>query len=249
MKAREWVHGLKSGLKSDSVLLLSGGLDSCTVLGIARSEGLTPVALSFSYGQRHSRELDSARKVASHFGVEHVIVGVDLGKTGGSSLTDANIEVEHRNIAEIGTRMPSSYVPARNSVFLSVAFGLAESLGVSRVFIGANSLDYSGYPDCRQEYFNAMEKALNLGTSDAKPVEIRISAPLIRLSKKEIIQRGMSLGVPYSMTWSCYEGGDKACGLCDSCILRLKGFAEAGYEDPLEYREYPEFYTDFLKKR
>jgi 7-cyano-7-deazaguanine synthase len=239
---------LKSTGRNDSVVLLSGGLDSSTVLGIALSQGHSPLALSFSYGQRHSRELESAASIAKHYGVKQVTVSVDLGKVGGSSLTDGDVPVEHRKIEDITDRIPSSYVPARNSVFLSIAFGLAESSGSSTVFIGANSLDYSGYPDCRQEYFNAMEESLNLGTHRNGGAKIRIMAPLIKLTKDEIIRKGLSIGVPYKLTWSCYEGGSKACGKCDSCLLRLRGFMLADSRDPLEYSSLPDFYRSYLTR-
>ncbi len=249
MRVREWVHGLKYHSDYDAIVLLSGGLDSSTVTGLASSNGRKIIALSFSYGQRHSKEIESARKIANHYGCAHAVVGVDLSQIGGSSLIDTSIDVEHRKLEEIGERMPTSYVPARNSVFLSVAFGMAESHGATSVYIGANSLDYSGYPDCRQEYFNSMEVSLNLGTSESKPKEIRIISPLVRLTKSEIIAMGTRLGVPYELTWSCYEGGNNACGKCDSCLLRLKGFMEAGEKDPITYDHLPDFYAKYLKER
>ena len=232
-----------------AVVLLSGGLDSATTLAIAIHEGYEVHALSFDYGQRHSRELESAKKIAKYYGVPHKIMKVDLRQIGGSALTD-NIEIPERELDEIKDEIPITYVPARNTILLSFALGYAEVLDADAIFYGANAIDYSGYPDCRPEYVEAFERMANLGTK--KGVEgrpIKIIAPLINMSKAEIIKRGMELSVPYQLTWSCYRGGEKACGKCDSCLLRLKGFMEAGYEDPLEYETYPQFYLEYLKKR
>lgn len=230
------------------VCLLSGGLDSTTVLGYAVNRNLEVHALSFSYGQRHSRELESSRKIADHYGVEHRILNVDLTQIGGSSLTDS-IPVAERNLEEIESGIPTSYVPARNTIFLALAAGYLETIGGGSIFIGVNAVDYSGYPDCRPEFINAMQKALNLGTGDGKKDWITIEAPLQYLSKSEIIKLGTELNVPYGLTFSCYNGGEKACGKCDSCLLRLKGFMDAGVQDPIEYSEYPEFYREFLKNK
>lgn len=221
-----------------AVVLLSGGLDSTTTLAIAKAEGFTPYALSFRYGQRHIAELDAARRVADRLGVaQHVIVDIDMRVFGGSALT-AEIDVpKHRSGDDIGKGIPVTYVPARNTIFLSVALAWAESLEASDIFIGVNALDYSGYPDCRPEYIAAFEQVANLATASGVEgrTHVCIHTPLIRLSKAEIIGCGLSLGVDYGMTSSCYDPGiDGApCGGCDSCLLRVKGFLEAGATDPL----------------
>ncbi len=222
----------------NAVVLLSGGLDSTTVLAIAKAEGFTPYALSFRYGQRHGVELDSAKRVAEAVGVaEHVIADIDLRRFGGSALT-ANIAVpKGRSPAAIGEGIPITYVPARNTVFLSFALAWAEVLGASDIYIGVNALDYSGYPDCRPDYIAAYEQMANLAT--AAGVEgrqrLRIHTPLIDLTKAQIIQRGLALGLDYGLTSSCYDPGPdgRPCGQCDSCQLRAKGFAAAGLPDPL----------------
>ena len=231
------------------VVLLSGGLDSSTVLAIALKDGCEAHALSFDYGQRHSRELESAKKIAEYFGVKHKIIKMDLRSIGGSALTD-DIDVPNRDIEEIENEIPVTYVPARNTILLSYALAYAEVIDADYIYIGVNALDYSGYPDCRPEYLKAYEEMARLATKrgvEGRPIKIK--APLINMTKAEIIKTGMELGVPYELTWSCYRGGKKACGKCDSCLLRLKGFMEAGYEDPLEYEEYPEFYEEYLKRR
>ena len=221
-----------------AVVLLSGGLDSTTVLALARGRGFEPCALSFRYGQRHAIELDSARRVARTFGVtNHVVAEIDLKVFGGSSLTgDAEVPKD-RAASEISGEIPSTYVPARNTIFLSFALAYAEVLGASDIFIGVNAIDYSGYPDCRPEYIDAFERMANLATKAGVEgsSRLRIHAPLSRMSKAEIIQTGLQLGVDYSMTSSCYDPGadGRPCGRCDSCRLRAKGFAEAGLEDPL----------------
>ena len=224
-----------------AVVLLSGGLDSATVLAIARSEGFEPAAISFRYGQRHAIELESARAVAASQGVRrHVIVDIDLAQFGGSALT-ADIAVPKKTSAEeIGEGIPVTYVPARNTVFLSLALAWAETLGTGDIFLGVNALDYSGYPDCRPEYIAAFEQMANLATKGAveKTTPVKLYTPLIHLSKAQIIRRGLDLGVDYSLTRSCYDPDESgaACGLCDSCLLRLKGFAENGVADPIRYR-------------
>lgn len=219
-----------------AVVLLSGGLDSATCLAIARHEGYELYAVSFEYGQRHSIELEAARRVAQAAGVsEHTIIGIDLRRIGGSALTS---EIEVPKDREWTDRIPVTYVPARNTVFLSFALGWAEVLGAADIFIGVNALDYSGYPDCRPEYIEAYEQMANLATSAGveRRLRFRIRAPLIQMTKAEIIRKGMELGVDYSLTHSCYDPQDGlACGRCDSCRLRLKGFAEAGYRDPVAY--------------
>jgi len=217
-----------------AVVLYSGGLDSTTCMAIARDAGFAPYALSFAYGQRHTVELSRAREYAPQVGAEeHMVIDIDLRKMGGSALT-ADIDVPKEGVEE--GEIPITYVPARNTIFLSFALGWAEVLGASDIYIGVNALDYSGYRDCRPEYYRAFEEVARLGTRrgvEGRPIEIKY--PLIEMSKAEIIRTGTELGVPYELTWSCYKGGDKACGVCDSCILRLRGFREAGHEDPLEY--------------
>lgn len=219
-----------------AVVLYSGGLDSTTCMAIARAEGFTPYAVSFAYGQRHAVELQLARQNARRVGAaEHLVVEFDYRQVGGSALT-ADIAVPKTGV---GSDIPVTYVPARNTVFLSFALGWAETLGAFDIFIGVNALDYSGYPDCRPEYIAAFETMANLATKAA--VEgtgrYRIHTPLIDLSKAEIIRKGLALGVDYRLTHSCYDPtpAGLACGLCDSCRLRLKGFAEAGVKDPVEY--------------
>jgi len=218
-----------------AVCLLSGGLDSSTSLAIADAEGYELYALSFDYGQLHSRELESARAIARHYRVkQHIVYRLD--NFGGSALLDENMEMPMDRDEEEMADIPASYVPARNTVFLSIALGWAEVLNADAIFIGVNALDYSGYPDCRPEFIEAYQKMADLATK--KGVEggrIEIRAPLLHLTKADIVRRGIELGVPYEKTWSCYRGGEKACGRCDSCILRLKGFREAGYRDPIEY--------------
>ena len=220
-----------------AVVLLSGGLDSSTVLAIALEKGYSVTALTFDYGQRHGRELDSARDIAQRMGVaEHAVVNLDLGALLNSSLTDASRSVPERSVANVPGDIPSTYVPARNIVFLSVGAAVAESIGADAVFIAANALDYSGYPDCTPEFMEAFQRALDVGTKRGVDGEaVRIEAPLIDMSKADIVREAMRLEVPLELTWSCYRGGDRACGVCDSCRLRLKGFKEAGAEDPLEY--------------
>jgi 7-cyano-7-deazaguanine synthase len=220
-----------------AVVLLSGGLDSATVLAIARAEDYDPYALSFRYGQRHSVELDAAARVAAALGaVRHVVADIDLRVFGGSALTD-DIAVPHHDSADdLGSDIPVTYVPARNTVFLSFALAWAETLGSSDVFIGVNALDYSGYPDCRPEYIRAYEQMANLATKAGVEgrQSLRIHTPLIELTKAQIIERGLSLGVDYGLTHSCYDpaADGAACGTCDSCLLRLRGFAQLGMTDP-----------------
>jgi 7-cyano-7-deazaguanine synthase len=225
----------------NAVVLLSGGLDSSTVLAIAQSQGFAPYALSFRYGQRHSVELDSAQVIARQLGaVDHVVVDVDLRKFGGSALT-ADIAVPKGRATEAMSHgIPITYVPARNTVFLSFALAWAETLGASDIFIGVNALDYSGYPDCRPEYIAAYETMANLATKagvEGAP-RLKIHTPLISMSKAQIVLEGLRLGVDFSATSSCYDPGDdgRPCGACDSCLLRAKGFAEAGVTDPLYVR-------------
>jgi 7-cyano-7-deazaguanine synthase len=224
-----------------AVVLLSGGLDSTTALAIAKDKGFACHAMSFRYGQRHSVELARAQEVAKFFGVEqHVIVDIDLRQFGGSALT-SDIEVpKNRSVDDMGHGIPVTYVPARNTVFLSFALAWAETLGVSDIFIGVNALDYSGYPDCRPEYIEAFERMANLATKAGVEgaQQLKIHTPLIHLTKAQIIQKGLSLGVDYGMTSSCYDPNPdgKPCGKCDSCLLRAKGFTESGQADPLDRR-------------
>jgi 7-cyano-7-deazaguanine synthase len=220
-----------------AVVLLSGGLDSATALAIARDEGYLPYALSFRYGQRHSVELDAARRVAEALGVaRHVVADIDLRIFGGSALTD-DIEVPHHDRAEdLGSEIPVTYVPARNTVFLSFALAWAETLACEDIFIGVSALDYSGYPDCRPEYIEAFERMAGLATKAGVEgrQRLRIHTPLIELTKAQTIERGLKLGVDYALTHSCYDPGPdgRPCGTCDSCLLRTRGFAELGLTDP-----------------
>lgn len=221
-----------------AVVLLSGGLDSATVLAIARARGFEAYALSFRYGQRHAIELERAREVAQRLGAaKHVVVEFDLRTFGGSALT-ADIDVpKDRPAAAAADGIPVTYVPARNTIFLSFALAWAETLGSSDVFVGVNALDYSGYPDCRPEYIAAFERLAHLATRAGVEGEqsLKIHAPLIEWSKARIIEEGLALGVDYAITSSCYDPGPRGepCGRCDSCVLRAKGFAEAGVADPL----------------
>jgi 7-cyano-7-deazaguanine synthase len=226
-----------------AVVLLSGGLDSATTLAIAQSEDFRCYALTFRYGQRHTKEIEAAKNVARFLGaVEHRIIDIDLGQFGGSSLTDNKIEVpkDRADLGESG-KIPPTYVPARNTIFLSYALAWAEVLGAFDIFIGVNSTDYSGYPDCRAEFIAAFEKTANLATAAAIEArgKLKIHTPIINMTKAEIILTGTKLGVDFSLTHSCYDPDDKgrSCGRCDSCRLRLKGFAEAGLKDPIEYVE------------
>jgi 7-cyano-7-deazaguanine synthase len=221
-----------------AVVLLSGGLDSTVTLAKAKEEDYEVYPLSFDYGQRHNKELESAKKIGKYFDVqEHKILKIDFTQIGGSALTDKFISVpEERKIEKIGEDIPITYVPARNTILLAFSMGYAEVIDAEAIFIGANAIDYSGYPDCRPEYFEAFQKIVDLGTKTGvlgKPIQIKY--PLINMTKAEIVKEGVRLNVPFHLTWSCYKGGEKACGKCDSCILRLKGFKEAGIEDPIEY--------------
>lgn len=226
--------------KKKAVVLLSGGLDSTTALAIAKSEGFEIYALSFRYGQRHQVEIESARRVAEAMGVEkHLICDIDLRSIGGSALTDELEVPKARSVEEMTASIPVTYVPARNTIFLSFALAWAEALEAQDIFIGVNALDYSGYPDCRPEYIEAFERMANLATKAGVEgrMHLKIHTPLIRMTKAEIITAGIGLGVDYSLTHSCYDPVDGlACGRCDSCQLRLKGFREACATDPLCYR-------------
>lgn len=225
-------------LLKPAVVLLSGGLDSTTVLALAREQGYAPYALSFRYGQRHLHELQAAETVARTLGAEkHVVAQIDLREFGGSALTSDLAVPKGRSVDEMGHGIPVTYVPARNTVFLSFALAWAETLGASDIFIGVNALDYSGYPDCRPEYISAFETLANLATKAGVEgtQRLKIHSPLMHLNKAEIIAEGLRLGVDYALTSSCYDPGPQGqpCGGCDACLLRAKGFAEAGVPDPL----------------
>ncbi|RYL95080.1 7-cyano-7-deazaguanine synthase QueC [Sporolactobacillus sp. THM7-4] len=219
-----------------AVVVLSGGLDSTTCMGIARDRGYELYPVTFSYGQRHDREVEQAKKVANYFHARHHrIVDIDFFKQiGGSALTDLSIDVPQ---AGVGEGIPATYVPARNMIFLSLASAYAEVLGAEAIFIGVSSVDYSGYPDCRPEFIESMNQTVNLATKTGTTDHgLTIEAPLMHLTKSETIKLGTRLGVPYHLTTSCYNGGETACGTCDSCRLRIKGFKEAGLIDPVPYQ-------------
>ncbi|MEA4837366.1 MAG: 7-cyano-7-deazaguanine synthase QueC [Rhodospirillaceae bacterium] len=224
-----------------AIILLSGGLDSATCLAIAKSRGFAPIALSFSYGQRHAAELNAARRVAQSLGAaKHIIADLDPRLFGGSALTDDIPVPKDRDEAEMGAGIPVTYVPARNTVFLAMAMALAEVEGACDIFIGVNAVDYSGYPDCRPAFIEAFQTMANLATKAAieDGRKLTIHTPLIALSKADIVRTGLSLGVDYGLTVTCYDPSPEgeACGHCDACTLRLKGFAEAGSADPAPYR-------------
>ena len=230
-----------------AVCLISGGLDSCVTAYIAKKEGFQIYALSFNYGQRHKKEIECAKEIACFVEAKnHVVFDLDLNKLVSSSLTDKSINIEQSNkLEEIGKKIPSTYVPARNTVFLSISLAYAEAIDADAIFIGATATDYSGYPDCRPEYIEAYQKMADLATKrgvEGKPIKIK--APLLNLSKAEIIKKGLKLNVSFDKTWSCYQGGEKACGRCDSCLLRLKGFKEAEVKDPLSYDFTPKWVGD-----
>lgn len=227
-------------MKRKAVVLLSGGLDSSTVLAMARAQGFEPVCLTVAYGQRHSVEVDRARRVAESMGVGDLrLVTLDLGAIGGSALTSAEIPVpKDRPASEMASGIPSTYVPARNTVLLALALGLAESIGAADVFIGVNAVDYSGYPDCRPEFIRAFESLAALATkAGVEGTRFRVHAPLSGMTKAEIVREGTRLGVDYALTHSCYDPDQagRACGRCDSCALRRRGFEEAGIADPTVY--------------
>ncbi|MDR0778574.1 MAG: 7-cyano-7-deazaguanine synthase QueC [Methanomassiliicoccaceae archaeon] len=218
-----------------AVVLLSGGLDSAVTLACSVYDGNETIALSFRYGQRHTKELVSAKAVAEHYNMRHVVTDIDMSMFR-SSLIGNSKEIE-KDRTNIGKDIPDTYVPARNMIMLSIATGLCESVDADRIYIGANSVDYSGYPDCRNEFFKVFEEMIKKGTKagvEGRP--IKIVTPILDLSKSEIVKLGKKLNVPLHLTWSCYSGGDKACGRCDSCILRLNGFKDAGYKDEVEYQ-------------
>ena len=221
-----------------AVVLLSGGLDSSTVLYQAQADGCESYAISFDYQQRHRRELESAKAIALSAGVvQHQVISFDLTLWGGSALTDNKIDFPRdRTLAQMSESIPITYVPARNTIFLSFALAWAETLNANRIYIGVNALDYSGYPDCRPDYIQAMQEVFRLGTKQGREGNpISILTPLIDLKKTEIIKLGNNLGVPWEKTWSCYAGGELACGICDSCRLRVAAFEELGLKDPIPY--------------
>ncbi len=225
--------------KRSAILLLSGGMDSATTLAIARADGFACHALSFHYGQRHAVELDAAAGIADMLGAaSHRVVQIDLGQFGGSALTDQIAVPKDRGEAEIGTGVPVTYVPARNTIFLAFALAHAEVTGAHDLFIGVNAVDYSGYPDCRPEFIAAFQHAARLGTRIG---DLTIHAPLATLTKAEIIRRGLDLGVDFGLTRSCYDPDDSgaACGHCDACLLRLRAFGEVGIPDPAPYADRP----------
>jgi 7-cyano-7-deazaguanine synthase len=227
--------------KPKAVVLLSGGMDSATIAAIALNEGFDVHALTFRYGQRHEAELEASHRVAKRLGIRrHVVLDIDLRAFGGSALTGELEVPKDTPLEEIGQRIPPTYVPARNTIFLAFALGWAEVLGASDIFMGANAMDYSGYPDCRPEYIRAFQRMANLATRAGveEGRRMTIHAPLISLSKREIIERGLALGVDYAITLTCYDPSPDgaACGRCDACLLRLKGFREAGIEDPAPYQ-------------
>ncbi len=229
-------------MKNKAVVLLSGGLDSTTTLAIAQKQGFEVYALSFDYGQRHRVELERAKEIAQNFSVEdHQIMTIDLRQFGGSALTDSIDVPKNRDEDEMSAEIPITYVPARNTIFLSFCLAYAEVKNAQNIFLGVNAVDYSGYPDCRPEFIAAFETLANLATKagvEGKE-KLKIHTPLIQLTKAEIILKGIELGVDYSLTHSCYNPAEdgKACGSCDSCLLRLKGFNEAGFEDPIGYKD------------
>lgn len=223
--------GRGQSLKKGAVVLCSGGLDSTVVMAMAMSESGKVIALTFDYGQRHSRELLAAKAVASHYGVEQITVRINADAWGGSALTDSELEIPQAR--EIDSSIPVTYVPARNLIFLSVALGVAEARNADAVYIGVNALDYSGYPDCRPEFIASFQESARLGLKRAvegNPIEIK--APLISMSKAEIIMAALEIGAPIALTWSCYQGGITPCGSCDACLLRQRGFDTAGVVDP-----------------
>ena len=234
-------------MTENAVSLLSGGMDSSTVLAYSRlSYDVT--AITFDYGQRHRKEIESSALLCSHFGVEQKVIKLDLRQIGGSSLTSEE-KVSRRSFSDIGRGIPDTYVPSRNIIFLSIAAAYAETIGARTLFIGANSVDYSGYPDCRPEFFDSFQKALSLGTKIGNERGIVIKVPLQSMSKGDIVRLAEKLKVPLSLTWSCYNGREKACGECDSCQLRLKGFMDAGSIDPIRYERYPREYRAYLAEK
>ncbi len=246
MKVLEWEPVMKSNSGSKRVvLLLSGGLDSATLLSLYDKKGYEIFPISFEYGQTHAKELESMRVLCRHYGLSPRVVKIDLSLAASSLV--GNGSIESRGLDEIKDGLPSTFVPSRNIIFLSVAASYAYSIYVNSIAIGVNSLDYSGYPDCRPEFIASMERTINIGLNLSG--KMIIEAPLQYLDKRQIIELGISNSAHYEMSWSCYRGESKACGKCDSCLLRLKGFMEAGLEDPIEYAEFPEFYMKWMENK
>jgi len=232
-------------MSKKAVCLISGGIDSCVSTFIAKKQGYEIYGLSFNYGQRHKREIACAKYIADAVeAVDHIVFNIDLKRFGGSSLLEKSSNLpQSQGLNKIGKSIPSTYVPARNTVFLSIGLAYAESINADFVYIGATATDYSGYPDCRPEYIEAFQNMANLATKRGiDGIPILIKAPLLNLSKGEIIKKGLELTVPFEKTWSCYLGDEKACGRCDSCLLRLKGFKEAKILDPIKYDFLPNWY-------
>ncbi len=226
---------------TNAVVLLSGGLDSATATVMAKSQGYNLYGLTIAYGQRHIREIESAKRLAENLGMsQHRIVDISLREIGGSAFTDDIPVPMNRNDSQMSSGIPITYVPARNTIFLSIALGFAEVVGANVIVAGMNQVDYSGYPDCRIEYLQSFENMANLATRAAVEdgFKYHIYTPLINMTKTEIIKTGLSLFLDYSLTWSCYNGGEKACGKCDSCQIRLAGFKNAGVEDPVKYENF-----------
>jgi 7-cyano-7-deazaguanine synthase len=232
--------------KKKAVCLISGGLDSCVSAYTAKDENFDIYSLTIDYGQQHIKEIECAKKISSELkSKKHIILKVNLNVFGGSTLFNGKFIDEKKSIEEIGKKIPSTYVPARNTIFLSLALGYAESINANSIYIGVTSTDYSGYPDCRPEYIKLFQKLANIATKKSIENEkIIIRAPLIHLSKADIISKGYELNVPFNNTWSCYKGDNKACGICDSCLLRLKGFKNSNLKDPLDYNELPDWYLN-----
>ena len=228
-----------------AVCLLSGGLDSCVTSFIAKEKGFEIYALSFRYGQIHKKELSCSKKIAEAVGAKkHITLDIDFNKIAGSSLLTASQDsINDHDLKNVGRDIPSTYVPARNTVFLSLALAYAETIDADAIFLGANAVDFSGYPDCRPKYINAYQNMANLATKrGVEGRSIKIETPLLHFTKSEIVKTGLKLAVPFENTWSCYRGNEKACGRCDSCVLRLKGFKDAGIGDPISYNSYPDWY-------
>ncbi|MDH7507486.1 MAG: 7-cyano-7-deazaguanine synthase QueC [Candidatus Thermoplasmatota archaeon] len=232
-------------VKKKAVCLISGGIDSCVSALIAKKKGYIIYALTINYNQRHKREIENAKKIAQYLKAKkHVILNLDISLFNSSSLINKNKKLEiNRSFKDIGRNIPSTYVPARNTIFLALALAFAEAINAEAIFIGVTATDYSGYPDCRPEFIRVFQKLSNVATKkglENKP--IKIIAPLLFLKKSQIIKKGLELNAPFDKTWSCYMGGKKACGRCDSCLLRLKGFKEAGINDPIDYQSLPKWY-------